>query len=209
MCFMYGLHETAPSAETPQRVLFILRTLPCPGRSAFGNGRPRRTRSRSISACKSPVPGPAGSRPGNWGGSPVEEGDAVLLGIALRRFGDSLVILIGAGQKRGGEGGEAMLRGVFGGALQPVRIAVGAAMVDVIRHLPDKFPQSVILLHPDLHADGGGVFQQAVPPGLVFLPGVNVGVIPECHRARCPLPAGDRCSSKSRERSSSAAKQFP
>ena len=83
-----------------------------------------------------------------------------------------------------------MLRGVFGGALQPVRITVGAAVVDVIRHLPDKFPQSVILLHPDLHADGGGVFQQAVPPGLVFLPGVNVGVVPECHRLNALFPQG-------------------
>ena len=77
---------------------------------------------------KAQFPGPLVPGPEIGAEVPVEEGDAVLLGIALRRFGDSLVILIGAGQKRGGEGGEAMLRGVFGGAFQPVGVAVGAAV---------------------------------------------------------------------------------
>ena len=55
-------------------------------------------------------------------------------------------------------------------------------MVDVGRHLPDKFPQAVVLHHPHLHPDGGGVGQQTVPPGFIFFPWMNVRVVPKGYR---------------------------
>ena len=86
--------------------------------------------------------------------------------------------------------GEAVLGGVTGRALDAVLIAVGAAVVDVSRHMLHELPQAVILPDPHLHADGGGVFQQAVPPGLVFLPGVDVGVVPKSNRLDALGPEG-------------------
>ena len=53
-----------------------------------------------------------------------------------------------------------------------------------------ELPQAVVLLHPDLHADGGGMRQQAVPPGLILLPGVDVGVVPKRHRLDALAPQG-------------------
>ena len=75
-----------------------------------------------------------------------------------------------------------MLCRILRRALQPVFVAVGAAVVDVSRHMADKVLQTVVLLYPDLHTDGGGIRQQAVPPGLILLPGVDVGVVPKRHR---------------------------
>ena len=75
--------------------------------------------------------------------------------------------------------------------LQPaLGLDKNTAVIDVIRHMPDELPQTVVLLDPDLHADGGRVLQQAVPSGLVFLPGVNVGVIPKRHRLNSLGPEG-------------------
>jgi len=107
---------------------------------------------------------------------------------ALRCGGDGLVILIGAGQQGGGEGGKAVLCRILRRALQPVFVAVGAAVVDVSRHMADKVLQTVVLLYPDLHTDGGGIRQQAVPPGLILLPGVDVGVVPKRHRLDALAP---------------------
>jgi hypothetical protein len=128
------------------------------------------------------LPGPLVSLPEIGTEIPVEERDAVPLRGGAGGCGDGLVVLVGAGKQGGGESGKAVLCGVAGGLLQPVTVAVAAAVVDVSGHMLHKFPQTVVLLDTDLHADGGGVFQQAVPPGLVFFPGVDIGVIPECHR---------------------------
>ena len=100
------------------------------------------------------------------------------------------MLLVGAGQKRRGKRLKTVLRRVPGGSFQAVFIAVGTAVVGISGNLPDKFPQAVIFLHADLHPDGGGVFQQAVPAGLIFLPGVNVGIIPERHGLNALCPQG-------------------
>jgi hypothetical protein len=92
------------------------------------------------------------------------------------------VVLVEAGQKGGGEGGKAVLCGVLRRSLQTVGVAVGTAAADVPRHSADELPQAVVLTHPHLHIDGGGICQQAVPPGLVLLPGVDVGIVPQGHR---------------------------
>ncbi|CAN4010418.1 DUF1294 domain-containing protein, partial [Dysosmobacter welbionis] len=47
--------------------------LPGPGRSASDSGPPRKRRSRSTSAYRTPAPGPAGCRPGSLTGSPGRE----------------------------------------------------------------------------------------------------------------------------------------
>ena len=121
---------------------------------------------------------------------PVEKFHAVLFGVLLRRPDDAVVVLVKAGQQGGGKGGKAVLRGVFGRALDAVLIAVDTAVLDVIRHMADKILQAVVLLHAHLHVDGGGVLQQAVPPGLVFLPGVDVGIVPKRHRLNALGPEG-------------------
>ena len=45
------------------------------------------------------------------------------------------MVLVEAGQQGGGEGGKAVLRGVFRRSLDPVLVAVGTAVVNVPRHL--------------------------------------------------------------------------
>ena len=121
---------------------------------------------------------------------PVEELDAVLPRQALGGLGNVVVPLIDAGEKGRRKGGEAVLGCVAGGLLQPVGVAVAAAVVQVPRHRLHKGPQAVLLPDPDLHADAGGVAQKAVPPGLVLLPGVDVGVIPEGHGLDALAPQG-------------------
>jgi hypothetical protein len=75
-------------------------------------------------------------------------------------------------------------------------ITPGAAVLDIIRNMTDKLPQPVVFLYDDLHVNSGRVRQEAVPPGLIFLPGVNIGIEPERHRfdALCPerVDAGER-----------------
>ena len=75
-----------------------------------------------------------------------------------------------------------MLSGIAGRLLQPVAVAVAAAVVDIGGHMLHEFPQAVVLLDPYLHADGGSIGKQTVPTGLVFFPGMDIGVIPERHR---------------------------
>ncbi len=128
------------------------------------------------------LPGPLVSLPEIGAEIPVEEGDAVPLRGGAGSCGDGLMVLVGAGKQGGGESCKAVLCGVAGRLLQPVPIAVAAAVVNIRGHMLHKFPQTVVLLDPHLHADGGGILQQAVPPGLVFFPGVDIGVIPERHR---------------------------
>ena len=91
------------------------------------------------------------------------------------------MILIETAQQGGGEGGKAVLRGVFRRALDAVLIAVAAAVVDVLRHGAHELAQAVVLLYDDLYADGGGKLQQAVAPRFVFFPRMDVGIVPERH----------------------------
>ena len=136
------------------------------------------------------LPGPLIPGPEIGAEIPVQKFHAVLPGVFFRRPDDPLVVLVKACQQGGGKVGEAVLSSVTGRALDAVLIAVGAAVVDVSRHMLHELPQAVILPDPHLHADGGGVFQQAVPPGLVFLPGVDVGVVPKGHRLNALGPKG-------------------
>ena len=92
------------------------------------------------------------------------------------------MILIETGQQGGGEGLVAMLRRIPGGFLQPVVIAVGTAMGDVPGHVFHKGTQAVFLVYDHLHVNGGGVSKQAVPPGFILLPRMDIRVIPESHR---------------------------
>ncbi len=73
---------------------------------------------------------------------PVEEGHAVLRPHGLRRPADALVVLVGTDQQRGGEVREAVLPGRL---LQAAGVALGAPMVDVLRHRPDEVPKAVVL----------------------------------------------------------------
>lgn len=75
-----------------------------------------------------------------------------------------------------------MLCGKSRSFLKAMPIAVCAAMVDVIGHVLYKRPQTVFLIYNDTHSDGGRIREQAVPPGLVLLPRVNIGIIPERDR---------------------------
>jgi hypothetical protein len=100
------------------------------------------------------------------------------------------MVLIEAGQQGRGESGEAMFRRIAGGALDAVLVAVRAAVVDVGGHMADEVLQTVILLNADLHADGWSVFQQTVPPGFVFFPRMDIGVVPESHRLDPLVPKG-------------------
>ena len=59
------------------------------------------------------LPGPLVSGPEVGAEVPVQKLHAILPGVPLRRPGDAVVVLIGAGQQRGGESGEAVLRGVL------------------------------------------------------------------------------------------------
>ena len=110
---------------------------------------------------------------------PVEEPHAIACRERLSRPADALVVLVGADQEGGGEVGEAVFRGEAGGLLQAGGVAVGAPVLDVPRHRLDEAPQAVLLPDRQVQADGGGVVHQGVPPGLVLLIGVDVGVIPE------------------------------
>jgi hypothetical protein len=62
-----------------------------------------------------------------------------------------------------------------------VLIAVGAAVVNVRSHISHEFFQTVVFLNANLHMDRRSIFQQAVPAGLIFFPGMNVGIVPECN----------------------------
>ena len=92
------------------------------------------------------------------------------------------MVLVGADEEGAGKAVEAVQGGVAGGLLQPQAVAFAAAVVDVIGHGAAELPQAVILLHDQLHAHGGGVGHQRVAARLVFLIGVDVGVVPVGHR---------------------------
>ena len=92
------------------------------------------------------------------------------------------MVLIQAGKQGGSKSGEAVFGGIFGSALNPVLVTLGAAVINVACHMADKVLQTVVFLNPDLHSDGWRVFQQAVPAGLILLPGMDIGIIPESHR---------------------------
>ena len=59
------------------------------------------------------LPGPLVPRPEVGTEVPVEERYAIPLCAGLRRPDDAVVVLVEAGQKGGGEGSKAVLRGVF------------------------------------------------------------------------------------------------
>ena len=75
--------------------------------------------------------------------------------------------------------GEAVFSGVPGGFLQAAGVAVGAAVVDIRRHCPDKIPEAVVVMDDQLQIDGSGVVDEGVPAGLVLLIGMDVGIEPE------------------------------
>jgi hypothetical protein len=54
-------------------------------------------------------------------------------------------------------------------------------MINVCCHIPHEFFQTVVFLNPDFHMDRRSVFQQAITAGLIFLPGMDVGIVPECN----------------------------
>ena len=109
---------------------------------------------------------------------PIEEGHAVLRRQLLRRLPQQLVVLIGADEQGAGETLESVIRGVPRRLLQPQAVALAAAVIQILRHQAAELPQAVILLHDELHADGGSVGHQRVAAGLVLLIGVDVGVEP-------------------------------
>ena len=92
------------------------------------------------------------------------------------------MLLIGADEQRGGKAVKAVFGGEPGRLLQPHRVAVAAAVVDILCYRAAEVPQAVVLLHDQLHADGGRIGHQRVPPGLVLLIGVDIGVEPVGHR---------------------------
>lgn len=139
---------------------------------------------------ESQLPGPPVPLPEIGPEIPVQKFYAVLRRVLLRRPDDAFMVLVEAGQQRGGEGGKAVFRRILCRPLDPVLVAVGAAVVNVPRHVADEVPEAVILLDPHLQTDGGGVLQQTVPPGLVLLPGVNVGVVPKSRRFNALGPEG-------------------
>ena len=112
----------------------------------------------------------------------VEKFHAVLPGVFLRRGLDAVVILIETGQQGGGKGLIAVLRRVPGCFLQPVLITVGAAVVNIACNVFYKRSKTVVLIYNDLHFNGGSVGQQTVPPGFIFLPRMNVRVVPKGYR---------------------------
>ena len=85
---------------------------------------------------------------------------------------------------------KAVLSGITGGAFNAVLITIPTAVVDIFRYIFYKLPQSVILLYPHFHLNGGGVGQKTIPPGFIFLPGMNVGIIPKGHRLDTFSPQG-------------------
>ena len=128
------------------------------------------------------LPGLLLSRPEAGTEVTVQEPHAVAPGHLLRDPRHALMLLVGADKQRRGEAVKAVFRGKPGSLLQPHRVAMAAAVVDILRHSAAELPQAVVLLHDQLHTDGGRVGHQRVPPGLVLLIRVDIGVEPVGHR---------------------------
>lgn len=127
------------------------------------------------------LPGPAVSFPEVWPEIPVQKFYAVPLRAALRCPGNALMVLIEAGQQGSSKSPKTVFGGILRRLLNAVLIAVSTPAADIPCHMADKIPEAVILSDPNLHAGGRSIFQQAIPAGLVFLPRMDIGIVPKSH----------------------------
>ena len=113
---------------------------------------------------------------------PIQKSHAPFLRSLTGDVCHALVLLIGADE----QGGSETVKTVFGGKsrrlLQTHFIALCAAVGNIVSHGTHKIPQAVLLLHDQLHFYESGVLYEGVPPRLVLLIGVNVGIEPVGHR---------------------------
>ena len=112
----------------------------------------------------------------------VEELHAVACRGLLGHSAHQLVVLVGADEEGGGEGGKAVLRGVPGHPVQTHFVALAAAVVDIAGDDAHEVAQAIFLQHDQLQRDGGGVGHQGIAACFILLIGVDVGVIPQTHR---------------------------
>jgi hypothetical protein len=72
-------------------------------------------------------------------------------------------------------------------------------VVNISGYMADKLLQTVFFVNTDFQSNGRGIVQQTVAPCLVFLPGMDIGVVPECYRFNALAPqrfdAGERTGS--------------
>ena len=66
-----------------------------------------------------------------------------------------------------------------GGFKEPHFVALSAPVADILRHHPDKGPQSIVVFHDQGQFDLPGVTFQTVAPGPVLGDRVDIGIIPE------------------------------
>ena len=110
---------------------------------------------------------------------PVQEVHAVFFGCPLRYLPHEIMFLVGADEQRGCKAVEAPLRRLPGRLKQPHLIALDAPAGNVLRHRPDKGPQTVVVALDQGQFNLLGILPQAIAPGPVFRKGMNVGIIPE------------------------------
>jgi len=116
---------------------------------------------------------------------PVHEAGTLPVGRFLPDLPDQVMPLVRADEEGGGEGIEIPHRRPAGGPFQPHPVTPGAPgvlLLPAFQHIL-KGPEIIAPILDDHQAFFGGEVSQGIPPGLVFLEGMDVGIIPEESRA--------------------------